>query len=117
MQAASDFSTFLRIALICIAIGLAGGLLGFIITLIFRKASRLLAMIPGALLFILAILAVIKAAFFSTGWDDLAYAAVAMLCGGAAIVALVAGLVIFLVSRRKNKTSAQAPIEQTNSQS
>lgn len=97
-----DFSTTLRIILICVGIGLFGGLLALIISLIFRKASRLLALIPGLLFLVLAIASAIKAAFFSSqNWDDLGFAVIAILLGGGAIIALVCGLIIMMVRKKK----------------
>lgn len=97
-----DLSTLLRIIFLCVGIGLFGGLLALIISLIFRKASRLLALIPGLLLFVLAIASAVKAAFFNTqAWDDLGYAVLAILLGGAAIVTLLCGLIIILVRKKK----------------
>lgn len=98
-----DFSTTLRIILICVGIGLFGGLLALIISLIFSKASRLLALIPGLLLLVLAIASAVKAAFFSSAqtWDDLGFAVMAILLGGGALVALLCGLIIILVRKKK----------------
>jgi hypothetical protein len=92
-----DTATLIRVILICACVGLIGGLVGFLLTLI-RHASRLLALIPGVIMLLLAAAAVIKAAFFSSGgFDDLGYIVMAILLGGAAIIALLCGLVIFLV--------------------
>lgn len=99
-----DMDSTIRVILFIMAIGLVGGGLAVAIGLIFRKASRLLVLIPGIVLYVLAIAAAAKGLFFATGaWDDLIFVLIAMLLGGGATIAMLTGLIIILTRRRQDR--------------
>jgi nitrate reductase gamma subunit len=102
-----DFlTTEVRLVLMILAVGAVGALLAFLLA---RKATRrsALVLLPAAILLILAIAAVIKAMFFANqSFEDLAYAVMAIILGGASLVAGLVGIII-LVFRRQKKPGAQ----------
>jgi hypothetical protein len=59
--------------------------------------------IPTIVLLIVATVCVVKAVWFSTGMEDLAYFITAMLALGVLVISLVTGIVIDIISRSKRQ--------------
>jgi hypothetical protein len=59
--------------------------------------------IPTIVLLIVAIVCVIKAIWFSTGMEDLAYFITALLTFGVLVISLVTGIIIDLISKSKRQ--------------
>lgn len=59
--------------------------------------------IPTIVLLIVAIVCVIKALWFSTGMEDLAYFITALLTFGVLVISLVTGIVIDIITRSKRQ--------------
>lgn len=59
--------------------------------------------IPTIVLLIVTIVCVIKAVWFSTGMEDLAYFITALLAFGVLIISLVTGIVIDIVTKSKRQ--------------
>jgi len=59
--------------------------------------------IPAIVLLIVAIICVIKALWFSTGMEDLAYFITALLAFGVLVISLVTGIVLDLITKSKRQ--------------
>lgn len=62
---------------------------------------------PAVLAFVLAASCLVKAIWFASGWEDLAFAALAVLTIGIGIVALVAAIVIDVAAARRARRAAK----------
>jgi hypothetical protein len=85
-----------RLILMIIVIGLVVSVFQVIIWRISKK-SRFMKYIPTLILFIIALICLTKAIWFSTGMEDLAYFIITMILGGAFIISFITGIVIDLL--------------------
>jgi len=67
------------------------------------KEKAFFKYIPTIVLMIVAIVCLIKAIWFSTGMEDLAYFITALLAFGVLVISLITGIIIDLVARSKNQ--------------
>lgn len=90
----------LRMVLI---IGVTGLLVAALQIIIWRisKGNPFFKYIPTLVLLIVTGVCVVKALWFSTGMEDLAYFVTAMILAGVMVISLLAGIVIDIVSRFK----------------
>lgn len=92
----------LRMILLIAVIGImVSGLQIFILRL--SKDKAFFKYIPTIVLLIVTIVCVVKAVWFSTGMEDLAYFITALLSSGVMIISLITGIVIDIVTRSKNQ--------------
>jgi len=92
----------LRMILLIAVIGImVSGLQIFIWRL--SKDKAFFKYIPTIVLLIVTIVCVVKAVWFSTGMEDLAYFITALLSSGVMIISLITGIVIDIVTRSKNQ--------------
>lgn len=92
----------IRMVLLITVIGImVSGLQFFIWRL--SKEKIFFKYIPTIVLLIVTIVCVIKAVWFSTGMEDLAYFITALLAFGVMLISLVTGIVIDIVTRSKKQ--------------
>ncbi|MCX7772182.1 MAG: hypothetical protein N2376_03610 [Clostridia bacterium] len=92
--------TQIRMVLIILVIGLLVAALQIVIWR-FSKDRAFFKYIPSLVLFIVGAVCVVKAVWFSTGMEDLAYFVLAMLVVGVLIISVVTGLLLDIITRIK----------------
>jgi hypothetical protein len=90
----------IRMALIIVVIGFLVAALQIIIWRVSNR-NAFFKYIPSIVLFIIALICIAKALWFSTGMEDLAYIVVTMIVAGVLIISLVTGIIIDVFSRIK----------------
>lgn len=88
----------LRMVLIIVVIGLLVAALQIIIWRV-SKGNAFFKYIPTLVLLIVAVVCIVKAVWFSTGMEDLAYFVTAMMVAGVFVISLVTGVLIDIVSK------------------
>lgn len=95
----------LRLILMILVMGLLVAVLQFAIWRVSR-GTAFFKYIPSIVLLIVTVACIVKAIWFSTGMEDLAYFVTAMLTGGVFLVSIIAGLLFDLISKvRRYKDS------------
>ena len=92
----------IRMILIIFVIGLLVAALQIIIWRM-SKGNAFFKYIPSLVLLIIAAVCIIKAVWFSTGMEDLAYFVTAMIVAGVLAISLITGLIIDIVSKFRKK--------------
>ncbi len=88
----------LRMVLIIVVIGLLVAALQIVIWRL-SKENPFFKYIPTLVLLIVTAVCVVKAVWFSTGMEDLAYFVTAMILAGVMVISLLAGILIDIVSK------------------
>ncbi len=89
-----------RMIFMILAIGLLVSILQVIIWRVSRQ-NRFYKYIPVLVLLIIGIVCIIKAVYFSTGMEDLAYFVTATMVLGVMSISLITGIIIDVISKLK----------------
>jgi hypothetical protein len=92
-----------RVVLIIAVIGLLVAGLQIIIWRI-SKGKVFFKYIPTLVLLIVAFVCIVKAVWFSTGMEDLAYFVTAMMVSGVMVISLITGLILDIVDRSMRRS-------------
>lgn len=88
--------------LMILAIGLPISVLQIIIWR-YSRPGKFFKYIPNLVFLIVGLLCFIKAVYFSTGMEDLAYIIIAFLAIGVMFISLITGVILDIIEKYRNK--------------